>query len=534
MSGERLARGVEQDPSPFTEDDARQLEEHGITLAEARRQYELLRSPDHFVELLRPCVPGDGIEQLDAAEVERLQKLAREAIAAGRLTKFVPASGAASRMFRELEHYRSLPVQPGRAEVEEQARAGAKEAGALLEFLDGLERMPFIDTLRRNLPADGETLESYQARGSYGPILEALLSERGMNAGRLPKGLLEFHRYEDGTRTAFAEQLFEAAALAADRQGVARAHFTVSPEHEAEFQAELERVRKAAEADGVKLEVTFSEQKPATDTIATDTRHRPFRVDGQLLFRPAGHGALIENLSDLDGDLVLIKNIDNVAPEPAKAPRYEWSRVLLGLLADVQAHAFEHIRSLEKGATKSTVDGALRFLREALDDELPPGVSGLEAERDGALAMLKRPMRVCGMVPNTGEPGGGPFFVRQTDGSPGQQIVEMAQIDSRRDDQAEIVKRSTHFNPVFLACALRTHDGEAFDLHDFVDPGAAIVTRKSAGGRELFALERPGLWNGAMAHWSTIFVEVPLEVFTPVKTVLDLLRPEHQLGPPEA
>jgi hypothetical protein len=520
--------------NPFTADDVRLLKARGVTLEEAQRQLVLLRDTDHFVRLVGPCVPGDGIRRVAPDDVRRLQQVAVEAVAAGRAVKFVPASGAASRMFRELQHFQTAPVQPGIARIEADAAAGGKEARALLDFLAGVTRLALSGTLRRHLPADGESLEMLAARGSYAPILDALLSPEGMDAGRRPKGLLDFHKYEDATRTAFEEQLREAATLVRDRDGNARAHFTVSTDHEPAFRAELDRVREAIEADGAHLDVTFSTQKPSTDTIATELDERPFRLDGRLLFRPAGHGALIEDLSDLSADLVLIKNIDNVTPERAKGLRFEWSRVLLGLLVDVQARAFEHVRALEANGDEAPVEEALAFLREAFDDELPPGVTEAGARRLGALQMLDRPMRVCGMVPNTGEPGGGPFFIEQADGSPGQQIIEMAQIDRTDSTQADMVKQSTHFNPVFLACGLQNHRGEPFDLPRFVDPEAVIVTRKSADGRELNALERPGLWNGAMAHWSTIFVEMPLEIFTPVKSVLDLLRPEHQPAGTEA
>ena len=514
----------------FTDADREQLDARGISIEEAQRQIDLLREPDHQVELVRPCIAGDGIRQIEGNNIDRHVEVAQGAVREGRVTKFVPASGAASRMFRELQHFHASPVQLRHAHIEEEARSGSKEAAALLAFLRGVKDLALARTLRRYLPADGELLETYAARGQYEPILDALLSPGGMDAGRRPKGLLEFHRYGHDTRTAFDEQLFETAALVRDADGVARSHFTVAEEHREAFESALARTRKHLEVEGTRLEVGFSVQKPSTDTIATDESGQPFRVDGRLLFRPAGHGALIENLSELGADVILIKNIDNVAPDRAKELRFQWSRVLVGLLVDVQRQAFEHLRAIEASEDEATVEAAITFLREALDDELPPGVTSLSERRRGAIQMLDRPMRVCGMVPNTGEPGGGPFFIRQADGSPGQQIVEMAQIDRESPEQKAIVDRSTHFNPVFLACAVRNHRGEPFDLHRFVDPSAVIVTRKSHDGRDLNALERPGLWNGAMAHWGTLFVEVPLAVFTPVKTVLDLLRPEHQPG----
>lgn len=493
----------------FTADDIAQLEARGIPLAEAERQLALLAEPDHFLRIERPCTVGDGLLALDPASRERLAGAGAAAIAEGRVTRFVPASGAASRMFADLERLRGL-ARGARPED-----AGEEAARALRTFLADGPRLALWDALAAEVARAGGDAETLRAAGDWRPLLDALLGERAMGAGALPKGLLPFHRSDAGVKTAFDEQLAEAAALIADRAGVARLHFTVSGPHRAGFEAALDAAR--ANTTGVRFEAGFSEQHPSTDTLAADPRGGPFRQDdGTLLFRPAGHGALIENLGALGADLVLIKNIDNVVPERLQGPTRTWSRVLVGLLAELEAETRARLGRLD-------ADGAGQDAAAFLAGRFGRRV----AAQAGALRdALRRPIRVCGMVRHTGEPGGGPYFTAPAGHGP--QIVESAQVRMADPDQARTFREATHFNPVFMACALRGPGGAPHDLLPFVDPSAVIVTRKSAQGRPLLALERPGLWNGAMARWNTVFVEVPGEVFHPVKTVFDLLRPEHQ------
>jgi hypothetical protein len=446
--------------SDLTPEDLAQLAARGIAPAEAERQLRLLRAPASHRAVDRPCTPGDGIERIEPADEPRLAEAHAEAAAAGRLSGFVPASGAATRMFKDLLAHED----------------GAAPGEGVRTFLEGLPRFAFAGELARVL---GEDPAAAAGRGEIGRVLRALLDDDGLGYAGLPKGLIRFH----GERTAFEEHLVEGAEILRDAAARCRLHFTVSPEHEARFRALLGLARRALEpALDVVYDVGFSTQGPATDTLAVDLEGRPFRdEDGRLLLRPAGHGALLANLQALGGDLVLVKNIDNVAAAPWRAASLRWGRLLLGRLAE-----------LERG----------------------------RADRS-------RPLRVCGMVPNTGEPGGGPFWVRGPAG-PTRQIVESAEIDPSSAEQRAIFARATHFNPVFLACALRGPDGRPHELRRFVDEDAVIVTRKSSGGRDLLALERPGLWNGSMAGWDTVFVEVPIEVFNPVKTVNDLLRRQHQ------
>jgi hypothetical protein len=503
----------------FSAADRAQLAERGISIEEADRQLELLRTGAPRVELLRPATIGDGIERLAEGELDALSQLHRQAASSGRFAKFVPASGAATRMFRELLYFEQ---GPGREltwqEILARASQGHAEARALVTFLSEVGRLPFHAELRAELHRRNEDLDALARAGEHRPILDALLGSRGLNCDNLPKGLLAFHSYSDGARTAFEEHLVEARHYIEDHAGLCRSHFTISPEHRAGYERQLQRA-PAGHAVG------FSVQRSATDTLAADERGQPLRDEqGRLVFRPGGHGALIENLSDLGADLVFIKNIDNVQPDRLKGPMVAWKRALGGMLVRLQRRVLQHMSALRQMRDD---DGRVR--QEALafmKDELHVSAGGLD--RAALLDRLSRPLRVCGMVPNTGEPGGGPFWVRGRDGTVSLQIVETAQVDPAREDQQGILRAATHFNPVDLACALRDESGKPFDLRRFVDPQAVIVTKKTEGGREIRALERPGLWNGAMAGWNTVFVEVPLATFSPVKSVLDLLREEHR------
>jgi len=517
---------------PFREDDLEQLRARGISVDEASEQVARLSAPPRYSDLDRPCTPGDGIEICNDAEVDELVTLGREAARQGQCRKFVPASGAATRMFRSLLRYqgpdRSLSAEELRAEI----AAGNADAVEVRAFLDGLERFAFADELRAAVAARGRDLDALRGGGPYGPILDALLSGDGMGYAVLPKGLLKFHAYPEGARTPFEEHVVEAASVVKRADGLCRLSFTVSPEHLGRFESLLERIRAAYEGTlGVVLDVTFSTQKPSTDTLAVDGSDRPFRDDdGTLLFRPAGHGALLDNLADLDADLVWIKNIDNLVPDRLKAATFRWGQALVGRVVRLRRGIFDALERLDStGGDGAAVDAALALAREIPGIDVSAAVSAPPRERRDALVrLLDRPVRACGMVRNTGEPGGGPFWVRNSRGEVTPQIVEMAQIDPDSSSQQRLVADSTHFNPVFMVCGLRDRHGRPYDLRDYVDPDTAIVARKSAGGRELKALERPGLWNGSMARWTTVFVEIPVIVFNPVKTVNVLLKEVHQ------
>ena len=511
------------DPRPFTKTDRQTLAARGVSEKEAARQLEMLRRPPTWTWLDRPCTVGDGIRRLVEREHDALLRAHREAADAGRFTKFVPASGAATRMFRELMYYQR---GPGR---DESPQPGAATAAVLNRFVSELERFAFFPELERTLVSRGEDARDLSRDGTFQPLLDALLDADGMDYDDLPKGRLLFHRDGDDARTAFEEHLVEAARYVRREDGTCRLHFTVSQEHREGFEALLERVGPEwAKRLDTRWDLGWSHQEPSTHTLAIDADDNPVRdAGGQLVFRPGGHGALIENIGQLDADLIYIKNIDNVQPEHARAATVLWKKLLGGLLAQTESEAQRLIRALnETGGQSGVLDQARTFAREVLAVEVPD-----EDPRASLTRLLHRPLRVAGVVPNTGEPGGGPFWVRDPGGDVRAQIVETAQVDPGDANQQTILRTSTHFNPVDLVCAVRDVDGNPFDLSAYIDEDTAIVTTKSIEGRDVRALERPGLWNGAMAGWNTIFVEVPLQTFTPVKSVLDLLRPEHQ--PPD-
>lgn len=487
-------------PDPFSPADLRQMAEQGIDPAEALRQIELFRKPPPFARVLRACRVGDGIRTISKASEPWLLARFEEAARGGRIAKLVPASGAATRMFKELL-----------ADLNDGAQG--EPSAEVRTFLENLPRFAFYEDLAEAQTADRRTL------------LEYLLTEKGLDYAELPKGLLKFHRYPDGPRTPFEEHLVEAADVTRDAEGNCRLHFTVSPQHQERFDALLEKVRgRYEERYNCRFQVSFSHQRRSTDTIAVDPENRPFRQDdGTLLFRPGGHGALLDNLGSLAAlgwDLVLLKNIDNVVPDGRKPAVNGWKKALTGYLLALQERVFRALERLE--ADPAALEEAARLVEEELSRPIPAGVD----RRQFVLDALNRPLRVCGVVRNQGEPGGGPFWVEDACGQISLQIVESSQIDPGM--RKDILAGSTHFNPVDIVCALRDRHGAPYDLHRFVDPTTVFISSKSHEGRPLKALERPGLWNGAMAGWNTVFVEVPDETFAPVKTVLDLLRPEHQ------
>ena len=494
--------------------DLEQLRARGITVEELQRQLACFREGFPPLDLRRPATVGDGIEVLDPAESEARARAWAEAASAGRLLKFVPASGAASRMFRALAARAVDPRVLDDAALERARRGEDGEDRDVARFFDHLDEFPFAPALREIAP---RAFEDPDRRA----ILRALLDDDGLGYGNLPKGLIAFHREGARVRTAFEEHLLEARETVADAAGRVRVHFTVAPQFRERIE---EHLAAAAEREDGDYELSFSEQSPATDTLAVDLRGQPFRDDrGDLVFRPGGHGALIYNLDALGADLVYIKNIDNVAPRAGRERVVRAQRDLVGVLVSRQRAAHQWWRRL--GEDPASVTEAAAFVREKLHREIPPAI----AEDPAALrAILARPLRVCGMVRNQGEPGGGPFWVGDPAEGASLQIVETSQIDRRDPQQAHSLARATHFNPVDLVCALRDPQGRPLDLLRHVDPATGFLSEKSHQGRPLRALERPGLWNGAMARWNTIFVEVPVETFVPVKTVLDLLREAHR------
>ena len=511
---------------PFTERDLEQLRDRGISPERAAGYLATFAAGMPYAALDRPCTRGDGITVLDDAELERLCRRGEEAAWAGRCTKFVPASGAATRMFQALLSARER-VADDAATLE--GLRDLPEYPALREFLARLEDFAFFPDLEEALERRGKDLVRLRDTGRFRDVVDCLLDPEGLAYAGLPKGLIPFHRHPDGARTLATEHLLEAEAFVRDRDGTARVHFTVSPEHRSAVERHLAEVCRRYRDRGARFDVTLSEQRPDTDTLAATLDNRPLREpDGRLSLRPGGHGALLANLNDLGADVVFIQNIDNVSMYPGAAIRRR--KALAGLLVELQVRVFGYLDGLRAKALPSFLDEALDFVRSALSVAPPKGVAcAPTGERVRFLReTLDRPLRVCGMVPSASEPGGGPFWVRGADGSCSLQIVESSQVDMEQPRQREVFAASTHFNPVDLVCGVRNRSGECFDLTRFTDPRSAFISVKSSGGREFKALEHPGLWNGGMARWNTVFVELPAETFAPVKTVLDLLRPEHQ------
>ena len=486
------------------------------------RQLALCARGPAYLRLQRPCTAGDGIVVFDDdAAASRVQTYDK---ACGDLdvTKFVPASGAASRMLQAIQAVLDDESIAGRGDLDARARQGDADAAEVVQILDGLNDFAFADELAaRTGSANSGAGEDFRR------ALRTIVEPQGLGYAGLPKALLGFHRYGDLCRTALEEHLVEGAAYAKGKGGVCRLHLTVSPEHRSGFSAWFERNGSVCQDRlATRFEVEYSEQSPASDTPAVDLEDRPFRdAEGQLLFRPGGHGALIENLATVDADLVFIKNIDNVVTESRVALLCYWKKVLAGLALEIQEACFDHLGRLDEDATMTVVDEALAFVVERLQHE-PPADPSLRSAfvRDA----LDRPLRVCGMVRNEGEPGGGPFWVVDASGAVSRQIVESAQIDPTSSDQQALVAAATHFNPVDLVCAVRDRFGRHYPLRERVDADAVFVAEKSSAGAPLKALELPGLWNGAMAGWNTVFVEVPADTFHPVKTLTDLLRPAHR------
>lgn len=482
---------------PFSDDDRAELERRGISEDDAMWQAEVLRRGAQPASLVRSATVGDGVERLGSEDIARYTSIAEQVARRSRVSKFVPASGAASRMFKEIMEERERGV----------------EGVATQRLLDNLGRFAFIDITGRSRR---ETLD------------RLLVGERGVIAlPDTPKGLLGFHKYEGETRTAFAEQLYEAAKYVTDAERVCRVHFTVAADAREAFEQHLEEIRPKLESrTGARFEVTFSIQHPSTDTLAIADDGSVFRrEDGTILFRPGGHGALLRNLEETRGDLVVVKNIDNVVPEHAMDIVVKWKKILIGCAASLQERVADLVMRCRSGGERQ-IEEARSFARLRFGREVPAGTSG-EALRAAVAASLDRPLRVIGVVRNEGEPGGAPFWTRSSDGV-SLQIVESAQVDHGNDEQEKIWRSATHFNPVDIICSLRSADGKPHRLRDFVDDEAVFISNKSYGGANLKALELPGLWNGAMAGWNTVAIEVPSATFAPVKTVFDLLRSEHQ------
>lgn len=501
----------------FSHEDLKLILAKGIDPQEVLRQLQIFSRGKKPIRLIRPARLGDGIVQISPEERKRFVSLHDQAADRGRMLKFVPASGIASRMFKDWY----VCYQQGGFDSDE-GRA---------KFLENISKFAFYNDLKEAMASEGETIENTIREGRDKDLLEFILTPRGLNYAWLPKAFLKFHLYDGRSRTALEEHLVEAAHYVRDAKQICRIHFTISKEHESQWKDLLSQVKGDYEKlFGVTYEIAVTIQHPSTDTIAVDMENKPFRDrSGNIIFRPGGHGALLKNLNAVEGDIIFIKNIDNVVPDRLKEITVLHKKILGGYLVQLQKEIFHHLDLLSrKRVDHDLLYQVIRFGQEKLFLSFPDGFQAysIAAKKDYIFQKLNRPVRVCGMVKNEGEPGGGPFWVEE-EGTPSLQIVEQNQLDLHSREQEDIWKSSTHFNPVDLVCGVKNYQGEKFNLNSYINAEAVFISKKSHEEGELKAIELPGLWNGSMAFWNTVFIEVPLETFNPVKTIDDLLRKSH-------
>ncbi len=505
----------------FNDKDLELFKKRQMTVAQIERQLNYFKAGFPYLRLVAAATVGNGVVKLSEDDENRYESLWNDYVSGdGNILKFVPASGAASRMFKNLFAFLD-------------SSSDVPDNDFIKTFFENIHKFAFFDDLDNAAKSGcGLGVDELIGKGEYKKVVEYLLKDCGLNYGGKPKAVLKFHKIGNEIHTALAEQLEEGAQYAKSKAGNVNVHFTVSGEHRPLFEEEIKRVSKRFEERyGVHYDVTMSEQKPSTDTIAVNPDNTPYRDEnGNLFFRPGGHGALIENLNEVNADVVFIKNIDNVVPATHRDVTLKYKRIIGGVLVDVQRKIAEYLRILDSGNyTMDDVREMVKFLQRTLF------VRNEETKHleDSELVLylknkLNRPIRVCGVVKNEGEPGGGPYIAYNQDGTTSLQILESSQIDKNDEAAMGIMKSATHFNPVDLVCYIVDYKGNKFNLPDYVDHNTGFISEKSISGHEIKALELPGLWNGAMSDWNTIFVEVPVATFNPVKTVNDLLRPAHQ------
>lgn len=500
----------------FTEDDIAQIQKHGLTISQIKEQLNTFKKGMPFINLVAPATSGNGIIKLNDSQLQRFIK--KYDATSTRTVKFTPASGAATRMFKTLHQFLK-EYNPQKETLK--TFLERTDNKTLNKFLNQLEKLPFYDTVKAQMHAKFTSQRDTSSDQAKVNFIKFLLED--LNYANSPKGLIPFHHYSDRTLTPFEEHLKEAATYLKPAQSL-KLHFTVSPHHLDSFKAAFINAEKNLGQKVSKYEFSYSFQSHSTDTIAAGLDNQPFRdKENKLFFRPGGHGALIENLNAIDTDLIFIKNIDNVVLDKDLPIVTAYKKALAGLLLTIQGHVFKLLEEVDNNEFSSSIketaeDLALEYFHRQKEFE----------SSDEIMDFFDRPIRVCGMVKNQGEPGGGPFWIRLDNNKFSLQIVESSQINMNDKKQAAILQKSTHFNPVDLVCGVKNYKGEKFDLQEFVAPNQGFISKKYKDGKPLKALELPGLWNGSMAYWNSIFVEVPLETFNPVKTVVDLLRPSHQ------
>lgn len=515
----------------FSKKDISQIEAKGLTIDAIKRQINIFKTGIPFANITEAATIGNGILQLTDQEANQAISYFENQKEQLSLLKFVPASGAATRMFKFLFKFLK-EYNPNQESINAYINKNKRKDLSL--FMVGAEKLPFYQQVIAQLKQQNLGYKTLPASQKVVAFVKTMLSENHLNFGNQPKGLLPFHKYKNNhISTAFEEHLYEAALYNSVNQK-ADLHFTISERFKDKFTQEFDRIETFVESQtGVSFNISFSYQEEATDTIAVTPKNEPFRNDdGSLLFRPSGHGALLKNLNQLNANIIFIKNIDNVVTKQYKAEVAKHKKILAGILLQLQNQTFTYLKQLKNNnQTEENLIEIAEFLTQKLNVKISEEYEKYSSKYqiEYLIEKLNKPIRVCGMVKNEGEPGGGPFWVKDQSGKLSLQIVESAQINQKNKQQKDILKNATHFNPVDLVCGVKNYKGEKFNLEDFVDHKAAFITMKTKVGKDLKALELPGLWNGSMAFWNTIFVEVPILTFNPVKTVNDLLKAPHQL-----
>lgn len=514
----------------FTDKDLIQITEKGLSKDKVVDQINNFKKGFSPIKLTAPATPGNGLHSFSDNEIEQLKDHFENNFKEYEIVKFVPASGAASRMFKNLFEFRTWYKG---SDDDIKKYESDKGFNTPYNFFNNINKFAFYKNLKETLAKNNLDIDDLISRKDFNPIIDYFVNSKGLNYSALPKGLLLFHDYTDAPRLAVEEHLVEGAVYSKDIENNAKIHLTVSAEHQLKFEEAIKNnQQKYADKYGVKYDISFSQQKPHTDIIAVTPDNLPFRKeDGTLLFRPGGHGALIENLNELKEEIIFIKNIDNIVPDRLRETTYLYKKAIGGLLLKLQEQSFDYLDILDDGnPTDDELKAIEKFAAKELNISIPDAYKGYDKmdKVDFLFSALNKPIRVCGMVKNEGEPGGGPFWIEDSSGKVSLQIVESSQMDLDKEDQRTIVSQATHFNPVDLVCGVYDFMGKKFNLTDFVDTNTGFISDKSLDGRDLKAQELPGLWNGAMADWNTIFVETPIITFNPVKVIVDLLRPQHQ------
>lgn len=502
----------------FSQKDLDYIAQRGNSLDKIMQQLHYFKNGIPKINLFKSATIGDGITSPSPEEKAQWIAYFDQHKSKYDIQKFVPASGAATRMFQFLNEFLNR-FNPETDTIN--SYINKYNDTNLSVFIVGIRNFPFYTELKEKTKTLFPDYANFSTDKKVHAIIFTLLDKKGLDFANKPKGILPFHIKEELVETPIDEHVWE-ATFYAKKDTKTKIHFTVTEEFQKDFERILSKYPN--------IEATFSYQDQSSDTIAVDAHNTPFRLeDNTLFFRPGGHGALIENLNQLTADVIFIKNIDNVS-QIEMTSLIDNKKVLGGILLHTQFQVFKSLNLLQEDCSTDQITEIKRFVENTLSFPLTEDFEMFQQnyQKEYLIKILNRPIRVCGMVRNEGEPGGGPFWTKDDKGRLSLQIVESSQVNLSDKTQKKILNEATHFNPVDIVCGVKDFQGNKFDLNHFVDPDAAFITEKNKLGKPIKAFELPGLWNGAMAKWSTIFIEVPLSTFNPVKTVNDLLKPAHQ------